>query len=159
MLVYGLDALTLQDKHLKRADAHYIRFLWRIVGVKASYYSRKTNVEVYRRAGEPRRPMDTLHKLRLKMLQHVYTAPLRDPLFHVAFSTALKNRIQVTGRRQGGKIPYWLEITTHKHFPSKWQANPGRGILGPNVEDAEIARSLRRLRVASMRAEQEHTRQ
>ena len=36
-LAYGLDALTLQQKHLKRIDAYYIRFLRRIVGGKASY--------------------------------------------------------------------------------------------------------------------------
>ena len=38
-LIYGLDALTLQQKHLKRIDAYYIRFLRRVVGIKASYYS------------------------------------------------------------------------------------------------------------------------
>ena len=37
-LIYGLDALTLQQKHLKRIDACYIGFLRRIVGIKASYY-------------------------------------------------------------------------------------------------------------------------
>ena len=52
-LIYGLYSLTLQAKHLKRLDAYYVRFLRRIVGPKASYYSRIINVEVYRRAGEP----------------------------------------------------------------------------------------------------------
>ena len=152
-LIYGLDALTLQDKHLKRIDAYYIRFLRRIVGVKASYYSRITNLEVYRRAGEPRKPSDTLHKLQIKMLDQVYSSPIEDPLHNVVFCSAYKDRIQVTGRRRGGKIPYWLEITTQRHFPQEWHANPGVGFLGPNLVYAEIGRSLRRRRVAPMRAE------
>ena len=152
-LIYGLDALTLQDKHLKRIDAYYIRFLRRIVGVKASYYSRITNLEVCRRAGEPRKPSDTLHKLQIKMLDQVYSSPIEDPLHSVVFCSAYKDRIQVTGRRRGGKIPYWLEITTQRHFPQEWHANPGVGFLGPNLVYAEIGRSLRRRRVAPMRAE------
>ena len=152
-LIYGLDALTLQDKHLKRMDAYYIRFLRRIVGVKASYYSRITNLEVYRRAGEPRKPSDTLHKLQIMMLDQVYSSPIEDPLHNVVFCSAYKDRIQVTGRRRGGKIPYWLEITTQRHFPQEWHANPGVGFLGPNLVYAEIGRSLRRRRVAPMRAE------
>ena len=45
-LIYGLDSLTLTEKHLKRVDAFYIRFLHRIVGIKASYYSHVTNHSV-----------------------------------------------------------------------------------------------------------------
>ena len=78
------------------------------MGVKASYYSRIINVEVYRR-GEPRKPTDTLHKLQMKMLQQIYNASINEPLHHVVFSSALKDRIQVTGRRRGGKIPDWLQ--------------------------------------------------
>ena len=157
-LIYGLDALTLQDKHLKRIDAYHIRFLRRIVGIIASYYSRITNLEVYRRAGKPRKPSQTLNKLQLNMLHHIYQASITDPLHHVVFCSAYKDRIQVTGRRRGGKIPYWLEITTHRHFPQEWQNHPGVGFLGPNVVYAEIGRSLRRLRVAPMRANQERAR-
>ena len=62
------------------------------MGVKASYYSRITNVEVYRRAGEPRKPTDTLHKLQMKMLQQIYNASINDPLHHVVFSSALKGQ-------------------------------------------------------------------
>ena len=42
-LTYGLDALTLTDKFLARIDAYYIRFLRRIVNIKASYYFTITN--------------------------------------------------------------------------------------------------------------------
>ena len=143
-LVYGLDALTLQDKDIKKIDAYYIRFLRRIVGVKASYYSRITNSEVYRRAGHPRKPSHTLHKLQQKTLKQVFEANHSDPLHHVVFSPGLKDRIQSTGRRRGGKIPYWIEITTQRHFPELWAKHLGRrvGIMGPNVIYAEISRSL-----------------
>ena len=39
----GLDALIVQFKHLKRLDAYYIRFLHRIVGIKASHNSQISN--------------------------------------------------------------------------------------------------------------------
>ena len=39
LLVYGLDALTLQQKHLKRIDAFYIRFLRRIIGIKLRHHT------------------------------------------------------------------------------------------------------------------------
>ena len=59
-LIYGLETRTLQDKFLKRIDAFYIRFLRRIVGIKASFYSRITNNEVWRRARYPKKPSDFL---------------------------------------------------------------------------------------------------
>ena len=79
--------------------------------MKASYYSKITNVEVYRRAGRPKKPSDTLQKLQKNMLKQVFDAQETDPLHHVVFSPALKDRIQATGRRRGGKIPYWLEFS------------------------------------------------
>ena len=56
ILICGLDALTLTTPHLKRIDALNIRFLRRVVRVKASYYSRIPNVEVYEQAHRPRLP-------------------------------------------------------------------------------------------------------
>ena len=154
-LIYGLDALTLQDKHLKRIDALYYRFLRRIVGIKASYYSRISNVEVYRRAGNPRKPSDTLNKSQLKMVKQVFEASTLDPLHQVVFSPALKDRIQATGRRRGGKIPYWVETRNKGHFREEWNRCSRYGILGPNLVYAEISRSLQSLPdAAPMRASQ-----
>ena len=56
VLIYGLDALTLTTPHLKRIDAYYIRFLRRVIGIKASFYSRIPNTEVYNRAQRPKLP-------------------------------------------------------------------------------------------------------
>ena len=158
-LTYGLDALTLQDKHLKRIDAFYIRFLRRVVKIKASYYSRITNDEVYRRAGGPKLPSDTMSQQQLKILQQVFNSQPENPLHHVVLSPAYKDRIQATGRRRGGKIPYWIEITTQRHFPETWNLHPGNGILGPNVVYGQIARSLRTMSdAAPMRADLQRAR-
>ena len=142
-LAYGLDALTLQQKHLKRIHAYHIRFPRRIVGGKASYYLRVSNLEVYRRAGHPRKPSDTPQKLQINMRRQVFEAPESDPLHHVVFSPALKDRIQTTGRRRGGKIPYWLETTMQRVFPEVWQNHSDDSVLGPNVVYIAIRRSLR----------------
>ena len=53
ILLYGLDSLTLTDKLLKKIDGQCYRFLRRSIGVKASYYSRITNREVWIQAGKP----------------------------------------------------------------------------------------------------------
>ena len=55
-LTYGLETLTQQDKFFKKVDPYYIRFLRRIVGIKASFYPRITNHTVWQRAGYPRKP-------------------------------------------------------------------------------------------------------
>ena len=153
-LIYGLDELTLQEKHLKRIDAYYICFLRRAVGIKASYYSRIPNLEVYRRAGEPRKRSYTLNEAQLKMISQVFDACPIDPLHHVVFSPVLKTRIQSHGRRRGGKIPYWVETTTQRHFGEAWNRCSNVGILGPNRVYAELSRSLRRMpEAAPMRAD------
>ena len=118
--------------------------LRRIVGIKASYYSRVTNQAVLERAGNPRLPSQTLNKLQLKLLHCVFKADPIEPVHHVVFSPALKDRIQCTGKRRGGTIPYWIETTTQRHYPETWTNHPGRGILGPNQVYAEISRLISR---------------
>ena len=83
-----MDAFTLADKLIKRIDAVYFRFLRRIVGIKASYYSRVSNHMVRRRANFPQRPSDRLSKLQYKMLRDVFQAPMVDPLHNMVFSSA-----------------------------------------------------------------------
>ena len=56
VLTYGLDALTLTDKNLDRINAFFLRFLRRIVGIKASYYSRVSNHVVWRTANYSKQP-------------------------------------------------------------------------------------------------------
>ena len=61
VLLYGLDsltALTLTTKDLNRIDGFWFRFLRRIVGVKASFYSRISSEEVYRKANLADKTLD-----------------------------------------------------------------------------------------------------
>ena len=150
-LIYGLDALTLQDNHLKRIDAYYYRFLRRIVGIKASYYSRVTNNVVWRTARHPKKPSAFLHKAQLKILTQVFLSDPAEPIHHVVFSPSFKDRIHATGSRRGGKIPYWLEVTTYRHFKAHWDHNPSTGIFGHIVYHS-INRALRISGYAPMRA-------
>ena len=58
VFLYGL--VTLTDKFLKQIDGQYCRFLRRSIGIKASYYSRTTNREVWIQAGKPVPAQQTL---------------------------------------------------------------------------------------------------
>ena len=49
-LIYGLDAFPLTTPQLQRVDACYHRFLKRVIGIKASSYSRVPNHSVWRQA-------------------------------------------------------------------------------------------------------------
>ena len=142
-LIYGLDSLTLLAKHFKRIDAYYCRFLRRVVGIKASYYSRIPNTAVREKAGFPSKPSDSLYAAEHKLLRQVFLAPTTDPMHHVVLSPAYKDRIQATGRCRGGKIPYWIEVITKRYYSEIWDHNPGRGILGPNQVYSSISRALR----------------
>ena len=100
ILIYGMDSFTLTDKYIKKIDAVYFRFLRRIVGIKASYYSRISNHIVWRRTYYPQTPSDRLSKLQFTMLRDVFQAPMEDPLRNVVFSSAYRDRVQVRGRHR-----------------------------------------------------------
>ena len=151
-LVYGLDALTLTSKHMQKINGVYFRFLRRILGIKASYYSRVSNHEVWRKANYPRRPSDRLSKLQYKMMSEVFNSPMEDPLHNVVFNAAYRDRIVIKGRHRGRKRPYWLETTAQMHFPTKWAQYSGRTHLGRFTVYAEINRDLRSTGQAPMRA-------
>ena len=114
-----------------------------MLGIKASYYSRILNSEVYRRAREPRKPSQTLNKLQLKLLRQVFGADHNDPIHHVVFSPGLKDRTLAMGRRRGGKIPYWVETTTQRHYAELWRHFNARNVLCPNFIYTQISKSLR----------------
>ena len=128
ILTYGLDALTLTDKDLHRIDGCWFRFLRRVVGIKASYYSRVSNEEVYRVAGRPEKPSTMLQYQQYKMMVELFQADLTQPIHSVAFSSAFKDRIISQGRRRAMQFPYWLEVTTKRTHPELWKpdhaANP-----------------------------------
>ena len=73
-LIYGLDSATLTDKYLKRTDAYYIRFLRKLVSIKASFCSHVPNNTVWRAAGYPPQPAARLNKQQAKRLTNLFLA-------------------------------------------------------------------------------------
>ena len=75
-LIYGLDVLTLADKHKKRVNGVYFRFPQRTIGIKASYYFGVSNHFIWRQAHYPKKPSDTSSKLQHKMMHTVFTSSI-----------------------------------------------------------------------------------
>ena len=78
-LTDGLDPLTLTEKHLKRIDGQFYRFLRRAIGIKASYYSRITNLDVWIQAGRPHLPSDTLRYRQYQITVDIFQADRDNP--------------------------------------------------------------------------------
>jgi len=95
-LIYGLDTLTLKEKHLARIDAYYFRFLRRVVNIKASYFSRISNHIVWRTANYPTKPSSFLYNAQQKLIEAVYSTDLSEPLHNVVFTSVYKDRIIAT---------------------------------------------------------------
>ena len=117
ILLYGLDALTLSQKQLYRVDSQYMRFLRRVMGIKASYYSRIPHSEVYKQANYPTLPSTTLQYTQYKTLVNIFALPRTNPVHGVIFGPAYKDRILLQGRRRGKPHPYWLNTCSYRFFP------------------------------------------
>ena len=138
VLTYGLDAFTLTDKQLQRIDGFYFRFLRRLAGIKASYYSRISNSTVYHNAGKPKLPSESLVQLQHKMLSEVFLADMQEPIHNVVFCSGYKDRIRSIGRRRG-RDRYWLEECRRRFYPEEFQDNTA---LNPNWRYVAIKRKL-----------------
>ena len=141
VLIYGLDALTLTTPHLKRIDAYYIRFLRRVIGIKASFYSRIPNTEVYNRAQRPKLPSHSLSDVQHKMMKEVFCAPRSEICHSVVFGSAHKDRILSQGRRRGMQFPYWVETMSKMYYPELFHQN--HTALGPHWKYTLIYRQLK----------------
>ena len=106
ILTYGLDAITLTPKDFKRIGGFWFRFLRRIVGSKASFYSRIPASEVYTKANSPEKPSTTLLCQQYKTTVQECQSPQNDPMHFVIFTGALKDRTLSQGRRRGMQLPY-----------------------------------------------------
>ena len=80
VLLYGMDSLTLTTPQLNRLDAYCYRFLRRIVGIKASYYSRVSNADVWDKAGYPNRPSDSLWTQQFQFMKEVFQMPRSEAM-------------------------------------------------------------------------------
>ena len=152
-LLYGLDAFTLTTPQLKRLNGFYFGYLRRVIGIKAAYFSRITNHTVWYQAGYPRRPSDMLFKLERRCMNRVYQTAPHEPVYSVVFQEPFKDRIKLQGRRRGRQIAYWAETTAKRHFKEIFDHSAsGHSIFGPHFKYALIARHLRVLEPAPMRA-------
>ena len=106
--MYSLEALTLTDKVLHKIDAVFYRLLRRCIGIKASFYSRISNQDVWKQGGEPTPPSKLLNSKQKDLLGSVFLANTKDPVHSIMFCSAYKDRILTQGKRKGRKCPYWL---------------------------------------------------
>ena len=143
ILMYGLDSLTLTPKDLKRIDGFWFRFLRRIVGIKASFYSRITNAEVYTKANSPEKPSTTLLYTQYKTTVQIFKEPPSDPMHSVVFASSFKDRILYQGRRRGMQFPYWIEVQTKRLFPDCWN-HTATPLTGPHWKYVLVHRKLRK---------------
>ena len=108
ILLYGLEVLSLENRHLKTIDVWFHRYLRRCIGVKASYYSHVTNERVWKVSGKPPLPSQTLLSRQLQQLVDVSAKPPTDPLHLVVFSPGYKDRVKYTkSRHRGHPCRYW----------------------------------------------------
>ena len=136
VLIYGLDSLTLEDKHLRSIDGWYFQYLRRALGIKASYYSHIPNQTVWRKAHRPVLPSQTLLSFQQQRLTRSLLSPHHDPLHHVVFSPGYKDRIKFTkSRHRGHPRPYWFGLVSNQavHLLNTYpdhSAVPRRDFLG-----------------------------
>ena len=117
VLLYGLDSLTLTPKQLHRIDGQYFRFLRRAIGIKASFYSRIPNREVWTQALKPTLPSQTLPYRQYQHFVRVLQQNMEEPTHNVLFGSVFRDRIILKGRRRGMQFPYWLEVYASRCFP------------------------------------------
>ena len=112
---YSLATLTLEDKHLKQIDSWYFHYLRRVVGIKASYYSRIPNKEVWTKANKPATPSQALMSAQFKLLTDSILTPTDDPFHHVMFSPGYKDRVGIQRNyKRGPPPPHWLGLTSQR---------------------------------------------
>ena len=131
VLIYGLDSFTLTTPLMHRIDAYCLRFLRRVLGIKASYYSRIPNSEVYNKARRPKLPAQTLSDAQYKMMKEVFLSDMSDIPHSVVFNAAYKDRISNQGKRRGRPVPYWVEVMASQYFPEVYHSKDHTA-LGPS---------------------------
>ena len=110
-LIYSLDSLTMLPKHFRRLNSFFFRLLRRVVGVKAAYISRVSNITVWELAGHPTTPAQIILQQQTKLLLKCLATPPNDPFHHVVFCSALRDRIECNKKSSRGRPPpHWLSL-------------------------------------------------
>ena len=111
--LHGLSTLTLEKTHFKTIDGWYFRYLRRALKIKSSYYSRISNKRVWKCAGRPVLPSQTLLSSQFKLLTQSITTPPDKPQHHVVFSPGYKDRVKFTkSKSRGHPARYWFELVS-----------------------------------------------
>ena len=109
----------MEDKHFKKLDSWYFSYLRRVIGVKASYYSRICNTTVWKSANHPTLLSQLVLSQQFQLLVGSVRAPSSSPLHHVIFSRGYRDRSQMQKKKQRGKPPrQWLGLTTKRALES-----------------------------------------
>ena len=115
VLTFGLDLCSLEKQHYKKIESLYFRHLRRALSIKASYYSKSSNYRVWKAAGKPHIPFQTILQQQFKMLIKTTTTPPSEPLHHVVFSPGYKDRIKFSkSKSRGHPARYWFELVAQE---------------------------------------------
>ena len=91
------------------------RHLRRVLGIKASYYSRMSNKAVWYQAGRPPLPSQLILSQQFRLLLNALQAPTSEPMHHVAFGPALKDRVSLHTHHETSPLPpNWLQLIGSK---------------------------------------------
>ena len=135
VLSYGLDAFTLTDKRLSQIDGFFFRFLRRMFGIPASYYSRVSN------QGQAQ-PTPQKSSKRLSSSRFARSSPYQSRTPSIMLSLPLPIRIVLPRDtlRRCGTTTTPPTTQTHSIFPSP-------GPLGSFAERRQSAAVVRRASV------------
>ena len=103
----------MEPKHFAKLDAWYFTLLRRVLGIKASYYSRIPNKEVWTQAGKPYLPSQLVLAEQFRLLLQALKADTMEPQHHVVFAPAYKDRVGMQrNHKRGPPPPHWLSLVS-----------------------------------------------
>ena len=112
-LIYGVATLTMEPKHFHKLESWYFPLLRQVLNIKASYYSRISNQEVWRQAGKPTLPSQLVLSQQFRLLLQSLQADRSEPQHHVMFGPAYKDRISMhKNHKRGPPPPHWLGLVS-----------------------------------------------
>ena len=112
ILLYGLEVLILENRHLKTIDALFHRYLHGCIAVKPSFYSHVTNERVQKVSGKMPLPSQTLIGGNSNK-----SSRLNRPQIHCIMSFShqdIRIGLSIPKKRQCHPRRYWFELTVER---------------------------------------------
>ena len=129
-LIYGINTLTMEDKHFRKLDSWFFQRLRRAIGIKASYYSHVTNKSVWIQTHRPLLPSQIVLSQQFELLAEPVRAPGDQPLHHVAHGPALKDKVaQYKNHKAGPPPPHWLLLVSNHALEDCRSETPNMDLL------------------------------